>query len=151
DLTWAEGTATQGCDRSADPGAGIPRGESPIQLASRSRNPGEKAINPRCARAAPSRSTKPFSLRCCRGLGAPASRAALEQVAVVEQAIQHGTHGGDIAQQFAPVLDRAVGSQQRAETFVAAHDNLQQILGGGVRELAHAEVVEDEQRYSRDR
>ena len=30
--------------------------------------------------------------------------------------------------------------------FVAAHDELQQILGGGVRQLAHAEVVDDQQR-----
>jgi len=59
------------------------------------------------------------------GLGAPTARAALEQVPVVEQAVQHGAHGGGIAEQFAPVLDRAVGGQQRAGPFVAAHDDLQ--------------------------
>ena len=52
--TWAEGTATQGCDRSADPGAGIWEGESPFQLALLTGNPGPKAINPGSARAAPS-------------------------------------------------------------------------------------------------
>jgi hypothetical protein len=75
------------------------------------------------------------SLNCCShgitssgrggGLGAPTARAALEQVPVVEQPVQHGADGGGIAEQFAPVLDRAVGSQQRAGPFVAAHDDLQ--------------------------
>ena len=31
--------------------------------------------------------------------------------------------------------------------FVAAHDELEQVLGGRVRQLAHAEVVDDEQRH----
>jgi len=59
------------------------------------------------------------------GFGAPTARAALEQVSVVEQAVEHGADGGGIAEQFAPVLDRAVRSQQRAGPFVAAHDDLQ--------------------------
>ena len=42
-LTWAEGTATQGCDRSADSGAGIMgRRKPPYEQHS-----GAKAINPR--------------------------------------------------------------------------------------------------------
>ena len=91
---------------------------------------------------------KPFSLRCGCGLGAPTARAALEHMAVMQQAIEHGADGGDIAEQLAPVLDRTVGGEQRAEALVAAHDDFQQILGGGVRQLAHAEVVDDEQRHS---
>ena len=51
---------------------------------------------------------KPSSLRCRCGLGAPASRAALEHVAVMQQAIEHGADRGDIAEQLAPVLDRAI-------------------------------------------
>ena len=31
--------------------------------------------------------------------------------------------------------------------LVAAHDDLEQILGGGDRQLAHAEIVDDEQRH----
>jgi len=57
-------------------------------------------------------------------------------MAVMQQAVEHGTDGGDIAKQFAPVLDGTIGSEQRAETLVAAHDDFQQILGGGVREFA---------------
>ena len=65
----------------------------------------------------------------------------------MQQPIEHRADCGDIAQQFAPVLDRTIGCEQRAEAFVAAHDDLQQILGGGMREFAHAEVVDDEQRH----
>ena len=32
--------------------------------------------------------------------------------------------------------------------LVAAHDQFEQVLGGGVRQLAHAEVVDDEQGYA---
>ena len=37
---------------------------------------------------------------------------------------------------------------QRAGSFVAAHDDFQQFLGGGQRQLPHAEVIDDEQRHS---
>ena len=66
----------------------------------------------------------------------------------MQQAVKHGADGGDIAQQFAPVLHRTIGGEQRAEAFVTAHDDFQQILSGGVREFAHAEVVDNEQRHS---
>jgi hypothetical protein len=69
----------------------------------------------------------------------------------MQQAIKHGADRGDIAEQLAPVLNGTVGSEQSAETFVAAHDDFQEILGGGVRQLAHAEVVDDEQWHSGDR
>src|SRR5690606_20970761 len=42
-------------------------------------------------------------------LGAPASGAALEHVSVVEQSVEEGAGGGVVAEDLAPVLDRAVG------------------------------------------
>ena len=81
------------------------------------------------------------------GFGAPAARAALENVSVMQQAIQHGGDSGTVAEQFAPVVDGPVGSQQSARPFVAAHDDLQQFLGGGQRQLAHSQVVDDQQRH----
>ena len=54
------------------------------------------------------------SSRSSGGFGAPTPRAALEHVAVMENAIEHGGHRRHIAQQFSPVLHGAVGSQQRA-------------------------------------
>ena len=41
----------------------------------------------------------------------------------MEKAIEHGADGGNIAEQLSPVLDGTVGSEQRAEALVAAHDN----------------------------
>src|SRR6266581_4106213 len=41
----------------------------------------------------------------------------------------------------------AIGSEQRARALVAPHDDLQQILSGRQRQLAHTEVIDDEQRY----
>src|ERR1022692_3316034 len=82
--------------------------------------------------------------RTRRQLGAPTARAALEHVPVMQQAVQHGRHGGHIAQQFAPVLNRTIRSEQRARPLVAPHDDFQQILGRRQRQLAHAEIVDDE-------
>jgi len=40
--------------------------------------------------------------------------AALENVSVMQQAIQHGGDGGAVAQQFSPVFHGSVGRQQCA-------------------------------------
>jgi len=51
DLTWAEGTATQGCDRSADPAAGMRGGASRPKashiLARKRQIPGARGQSPR--------------------------------------------------------------------------------------------------------
>ena len=70
---------------------------------------------------------------------------------MMQQAIEHGADSGNIAEKFTPVINWALGCEQRAEAFVAAHDDFQQIFGGGVREFAHTEVVDDEQRHGGDR
>jgi hypothetical protein len=49
-------------------------------------------------------------------------------MSVVEQAVEHGTDRGAVAEQFSPVFHGAVGSEQRAGTFVTAHDDLQQLF-----------------------
>src|SRR5689334_6205135 len=41
----------------------------------------------------------------------------------MEQAIEHGGDGGHVAKQFAPILNRSIGCQQRAGTLVSAHDD----------------------------
>lgn len=70
----------------------------------------------------------------------PAPRPTGEDVRVVEEAIKHR-----IAEQLAPVFDRTIRRQQRGIAFVAPHDDLQEIFGGRVRELAHPEIVDNEQ------
>src|SRR5271156_586357 len=90
-----------------------------------------------------------LSLRISRtaGFGAPTARAAFEDVSVMQKTIQHGGDSGAVAQEFPPVVYGSVGRQQCARTFVAAHDDLQQFLGRGKRQLAHSQVVDDEKRY----
>jgi hypothetical protein len=48
-------------------------------------------------------------------------------MAVMQEPIKHRTHCGDIAEQLAPVFDRTIGSKQSAETFVAAHEEMQKV------------------------
>ena len=67
----------------------------------------------------------------------------------MEQPVEHGGDGGGVAEELAPVVDRTVRGQEGAGALVAAHDQLEQVLGGGVGQLAHAEVVDDEQGHRR--
>ena len=111
---------------------------------------GAKALNPGSARAEPSQSKEPpFPINvliiATARFGAPTFRAALEYVAMMEQPVEHGAHCRNVGQQLAPVIHRTVRSQQRTGAFVTAHHDLQQILGGGLRQLAHAEIVDDQQ------
>jgi hypothetical protein len=68
---------------------------------------------------------------------------------MVQQTIEHGTDGGHIAKEFAPIIHGSIRGQQRAEPFVAAHHDFQQILGSSVGQFAHAEVIENEQGNSK--
>src|SRR6202049_4158300 len=45
----------------------------------------------------------------------PTPRAALEYMPVMQDAVEHGGDRGHIAQQFAPIFNRPVGSEQRSE------------------------------------
>lgn len=63
-------------------------------------------------------------------LGSPTSGAALENMSVMEKAVQHRADRGRIAHQLSPVFDWAVGGQQSAGPLVASHDDLQQFFGG---------------------
>lgn len=63
----------------------------------------------------------------------------------MQQAIKDGADRGDIAEQFSPVFNGTIRCQQGAGAFVTAHDDLQQVLRGRNRQLAHSEVVDDQQ------
>src|SRR5215467_12456890 len=58
----------------------------------------------------------------------PAPWSALQDVTMMEKAVEHGGDRGAVAEQFAPVFHRPVGSEQRAGTFITAHDDLQELL-----------------------
>jgi hypothetical protein len=68
----------------------------------------------------------------------------------MEQAVKQGGHGGGIPEQFPPVVDRPVRSQQGGGPLVAAHDQFEEIFGGGMRQPPHAEVINDQQRDGRE-
>ena len=57
--------------------------------------------------------------------GSPTSRSTFEEMAVMEQAVEHSSDRGAIAEQFSPVFHGAVGSQQRAGPFISSHDDFQ--------------------------
>jgi hypothetical protein len=61
-----------------------------------------------------------LSVKTC----APALRATREHMCVVEQTVEHRADSGDVAEEFAPVVDGAIGCEERGRSFVAAHDDL---------------------------
>ncbi len=64
----------------------------------------------------------------------------------MEETIEHGGDGGVVAEELSPIFDRPVGGEQRAGALVATHDQLEEIFGRRRRQLAHAEIVDDEER-----
>ena len=68
----------------------------------------------------------------------------------MEQSIKERGDGRRVAEELAPVVDGSVRRQQRRGAFVTPHDHFEQVFGGSVRELPHAEVVDDEQRVGRE-
>ena len=70
---------------------------------------------------------------------------------VMQNAVKHGSDGSHVTQQFAPVFHRSIRRQQGAGALVAPHHDLQQVLRRGERQLAHAEVVDDQQRHGGQR
>src|SRR5208282_5066093 len=52
---------------------------------------------------------------------APTSWTAFENMAVMEEAIEHGGNGGAVAEQFAPVIHRSIRSKQSAGALIATH------------------------------
>ena len=68
---------------------------------------------------------------------------------VMQQAIEECGDGCRIAEKLAPVIHGPIRRQQRRGPFVAAHDQLEEIFGSRVRQLAHAEVIDNQQWHGR--
>jgi len=64
---------------------------------------------------------------------------------MMQEPVEQRGDGGGVAEELSPLVDRTVGGEHRGGPLVTAHDELEQVLGGGVGQLAHAEVVDDEQ------
>jgi hypothetical protein len=52
---------------------------------------------------------------------------------VMEQAIEERADGGDVAEEFPPVLDRPIRGEERADPLVPPLDEFEEIFGGGWR------------------
>src|SRR5712692_4315799 len=76
----------------------------------------------------------------------PTPGTAFEYMTMMKEAIEHGGDGGAISQQFAPVVYGSVRGEQSTGALIASHDDLQQFLGGGEGQLAHTQIINDEER-----
>src|SRR5271156_4246622 len=56
-----------------------------------------------------------------------------------------------VAEELWPIVERPVRGENRRCTFVAPHNDLEQILGGIGGQFTHPEVVDDEQRNLAER
>jgi len=84
--------------------------------------------------------------RCAGGFfHAVALAFDFDQVGVMEKAVENGRGRGDIANEFAPFFQGAVGGHQGRAQFVAAHDDLEEVFAGCGWELFDAHVVDDQQ------
>ena len=70
---------------------------------------------------------------------------------MVEQSVQQGGHRRGVTEQLAPVVHGAIGREDGRGPLIAAHDQLEQILGRGRWQFPHAEVVDDQERDGAER
>lgn len=64
---------------------------------------------------------------------------------VVEKAIKDGACSRDVAQEFAPLFDGAVGGHHGGAVFVSAHDDFQKDFAAFGRQDFKSHVVDNEQ------
>src|SRR6056297_962659 len=69
----------------------------------------------------------------------------LDQLRVLQEAVQDRRRRRDVTDQLAPVLQRTVAGHHRAAELMTTHDDLEQELTALLRQLLHAHVVEDQQ------
>ena len=77
-------------------------------------------------------------------LEAVGSSGDVDDIGVVEESVEDGGGGRDVADEFAPLLDWAVGGHEGGPVFVTAHDDLEEVLAGTGWEEFDAHVIENE-------
>ena len=63
----------------------------------------------------------------------------------MQQPVEQRGDGGGVAEQLPPVVDWSIRGEHRGGPLVTAHDQLEQVLGRGVGQLAHAEATATQQ------
>src|SRR6202041_2851855 len=79
--------------------------------------------------------TPPEEAVCFR---APTPWTTFKYVAVMKEAIEHGSDGGTIAEKLTPVVHGTIRGEQSAGALIAPHYDFQQVLGGGHGHRFHA-------------
>ena len=64
---------------------------------------------------------------------------------VMEQPIENGAGGGDVAQELSPFFDGTIGSHQGGAVFIATHDDLQEDFAAFGRQDLEPHVVNDKE------
>lgn len=67
-----------------------------------------------------------------------------EDASVVQEAVENGGGCRDVADEFTPILEGAVGGHERRAIFISAHDDFEEVLSGVFREFLQSHVVDDE-------
>ena len=67
-----------------------------------------------------------------------------DDLGVLQEPVEDRRGGRDVADQLAPVFDRAVGGHDGRADFVPTHDDFEQVLTAPFRQALHAHVVDDQ-------
>lgn len=68
-----------------------------------------------------------------------------DDVGAVEESVEDGACGRDVAEELAPFFDGAVGGHDGGAVFVSAHDDFQEDFTAAGWEVFEAHVVDDEE------
>ena len=76
-----------------------------------------------------------WRLDYCGVLEAVALACESNDAGVVQEPVEDGDGSRDVVEEFSPVLEGPVGGHERGAVFMAAHDDLQQVLPGMLGQL----------------
>ncbi len=69
----------------------------------------------------------------------------LDDFRPMEKSVENRRRAGDIADQLAPIIERSIARHHGRTELVSAHDDLEQVFTGSLRQLLHSHVVDDQQ------
>ena len=76
-------------------------------------------------------------------LEAPAGVAGFDDVAVVRQAVEHGSRHLGVAKNLRPICKRQIGGDEQRRVLVKLADQMEQQLAAGLAERQIAKFVDD--------
>src|SRR5581483_5783534 len=70
------------------------------------------------------------------------SAVHLDDLGVMEKAVQNGCGGRDIVEELSPFFNGPVGGHERRSVFIASHDDLQKNFPGFGREYFESHIID---------